>query len=236
MNAGLAFVYPEICQICGESRATPPEGYVCGRCRAQVQFIEAPMCERCGRPFQGDLTQTFECAQCQESQLHFSFARSAAVARSTLLEAIHAYKYRAGLWLEPFLTQILISRALPQLANAGWDLIVPVPLHPTKQRERGFNQSAQLAKHLARELGLPFCDHVLRRIVPTQTQTRLTREERHRNMRNAFAGISGEQIQGRRVIIVDDVFTTGATTSACAGALIKAGAAEVCVWTLARGI
>jgi ComF family protein len=236
LNVGLGFLYPEICQLCGEQRATAKEGFVCGRCWSHVRFIKPPFCERCGLPFEGDLTTPFECANCREMELHFSAARSAVAARGAVLEAIHRYKYQRALWFEPFLAGLLLRETVPALRGQDWDLIVPVPLHPLKQREREFNQAERLAVHLSAATRIPLNNNLLRRVVFTSTQTRLTRRERAANMRGAFAMRDGARLDGERVILVDDVFTTGATTSACAQALLAAGAGEVCVWTVARGI
>ena len=236
VNAGLGLVYPEVCQLCGAARATPSESYICGECRAKVRFIEPPFCERCGRPFQGDIHTAFECANCREMQWHFHSARSAVAAKDAVLEVIHRYKYNRALWFEPFLADLLIRAATPVLAERKPDVIVPVPLYPTKEREREFNQAERMARRLAAALKLPMNKRLVRRVVPTRTQTQLSRPERLENVRNAFAMRRGRRLNGERVLLVDDVFTTGATTSACAGALLAAGAAEVCVWTVARGI
>ncbi len=235
-NAGLGLIYPETCQLCRVRRAEPRDGLVCPQCWAQVRFIRPPFCERCGLPFHGDLTTTFECANCREMKLHFSSARSAAVARSVVLEAIHRFKYSHSLWFEDFLAGLLVREAAPVLQKEDWDCIAPVPLHPLKLREREFNQAERLAAHLSRATNIPLDCKSLRRIAPTATQTRLARTQRAANMRNAFAVCKGAQLDGQRIVLVDDVFTTGATTSACAEALRKAGAADVCVWTVARGI
>jgi competence protein ComFC len=236
MNAGLAWVYPEVCQLCGAARATPAEGYVCSGCRAAVRFIAPPFCERCGRPFEGDITTRFECANCREMDWHFHSARSAAVARDPVLAVIHRYKYHRALWFEPFLAELLIRAAGPTLVEQRPDLIVPVPLHPTKRREREFNQAERLANRLGAATQLPVNRKLLRRVRPTRTQTQLSRQERLVNVRNAFALRKGQRLNGERVVLVDDVFTTGATTSACAKVLAAAGAGEVCVWTVARGV
>ncbi len=236
VNVGLGFFYPEICQLCGEQRATAADGYVCGRCWSHVRFIKPPFCERCGLPFEGDLTTPFECANCREMELHFSAARSAVVAHGPVREIIHRYKYQRALWFEPFLAGLVLREAAPVLREQHWDLIVPVPLHPLKQREREFNQAERLAVHLGTATEIQVNKKLLRRVVFTSTQTRLTRPERAANMRGAFAMRDGAQLDGERVILVDDVFTTGATTSACAQTLLAAGAGDVCVWTVARGI
>jgi ComF family protein len=236
LNAGLGLLYPEVCQLCQAARATPAEGYVCGDCRSKARFIQAPLCERCGRPYEGDITTRFECANCQEMEWHFQSARSAVVARDPVLEVIHRYKYQRALWFEPFLAELLIRAASPALAAQRPSMIVPVPLHPAKRREREFNQAERLAARLSAATQIPVNKRLLQRVVPTRTQTQLSRPERLDNVRNAFAMRQGQRLNGERIVLVDDVFTTGATTSACARVLAAAGAGEVCVWTVARGI
>jgi ComF family protein len=232
----LRLFYPGICQICDKERATPEHGFVCASCRQQVQFIRPPFCGRCGLPFQGDLTTTFECSNCREMKLFFISARSAVVAKTVVLEAIHRYKYRRHLWYEAFLAELLLREVAPALQGQKWDMILPVPLFPVKEREREFNQAEHLAISLSEATGVPLSKGLLYRVIPTMTQTRLSREQRAANMSNAFAVNKRTKLNGERIILVDDVFTTGATTNACARALILAGAGDVCVWTVARGL
>ena len=236
VKSGLALVYPEVCQVCGQARATPDESFVCASCRASVRFVEPPFCERCGCPFEGDITTVFECSNCRNQELYFSRARSAVVARDAVLEVIHRYKYQRAVWFEPFLAGLLIERARHEITSAQYAAIVPVPLHPTKQREREFNQAERLSIRLGRATGIPVNTRLVRRAIPTRTQTMLSREERQANVRNAFVPRSSAQLNGERLILVDDVFTTGATTNACARVLKAIGASEVTVWTVARGI
>jgi competence protein ComFC len=236
LDTGLGFFYPEICRLCEAERATARDGFVGAKCWTQVRFIRAPFCERCGLPFEGDLTAPFECTNCREMELHFSSARSAVVAKTVVLETIHRFKYQRALWFENFLADLLIREAAPVLRGQNWDFIVPVPLHPLKEREREFNQAENLANHLSDAVKIPVNKKLLRRVNATMTQTRLTKQERAANTRGAFAVRKPARLDGERVILLDDVFTTGATTSACAKALREAGAGEVCVWTVARGL
>ena len=157
-------------------------------------------------------------------------------ARDKIRDVIHRYKYQRALWFEPFLADLLIRAAVPQLAGQNWDWVVPVPLHPSKQHEREFNQAERLAARLGAATGISMNKRLVQRIVATRTQTQLSRKERLENVRRAFAMRGRQRLQGERIVLVDDVFTTGATTSACAGVLRAAGAGEVCVWTVARGI
>ena len=232
----MALVYPECCQLCGANRAGPDEGYVCRQCYGSARFIQPPFCQRCGMPYEGEITTVFECANCRELEFDFCSARSAVRAQGKVLEVIHRYKYQRALWFEPFLADLLVRQAAPELAKQKWDCIVPVPLHPGKRRQREFNQAERLARRLSRATGLPVNSGWLRRTVPTRTQTLLTRPERLANVCHAFALRPNARADGQRIVLLDDVFTTGATTSACASALRQAGAAEVCVWTVARGI
>lgn len=238
LEALLGFFYPAVCQLCGEERATVDDGYVCGGCWSRpggVRFIRPPFCGRCGLPYAGAITGPFECANCRGLDLAFRQARAAVVATPLILDVIHRHKYGHARWFEPFLASLLVREAGPELRPEDWDGIVPVPLFPVREREREFNQAAALASHLARATGLPLRGGWVRRTRATRTQTLLSRAERAENMHEAFAPAPGVQLDGARVVVVDDVLTTGATTSSCARALRAAGAADVCVWTLARG-
>lgn len=220
-------------------RANAKQGFVCPTCWSQagaIQFIRRPFCERCGLPYPGDLTTRFDCSNCDGVKLHFSFARSATVAKGLVREVIHRFKYQRHTWFEPFLVDLLLRELSPALLESNWDLVAPVPLHPQKEREREFNQSTRIAVGVSQATGIPCVPRLLCRTRKTETQTALSREERAANVRKAFALGGGFPLNGERVILIDDVFTTGATTNACAKTLRAAGASEVCVWTVARGI
>lgn len=237
LDAALDFIYPPVCQICGGRRCGALEGYVCADCWIKgVRFIKAPFCDRCGLPYQGEITISFDCSNCREMDLQFRYARSAVVAGGTVLEVIHRYKYNRALWFEPFLADVLVRQAEPLLNQERWDMMIPVPLHPVKQREREFNQAERLAAPLSRALKIPLRSDILRRTTETRTQTLLSRSERAANVRHAFALKTSDSLRGLKIIVFDDVLTTGATTSACARELRAAGAEDVCVWTVARGL
>jgi competence protein ComFC len=235
-DAALNLIFPPVCQVCREERATAAEGYVGGDCFSEVRFVVAPFCELCGLPFDGSLANPFICTNCHDVELHFDFARSAVHANGVILDVIHRYKYNRALCFEPFLSDLLVRQAAPFLKNESWDMIVPVPLHAAKLREREFNQAERLAQHLSKATNIPVNPGLMMRVKPTATQTQLTRAERAGNVHQAFAVRHGKKLDGEKIILLDDVLTTGATTSACAQILRRAGAGKIGVWTVARGI
>lgn len=236
LEAAWGFLYPPVCQLCQAEPATVVHGYVGEACRRQIRRVRAPFCQRCGLPFDANAGDTFECANCHGQDLQFDRAQAAVVAGGVVLEVVHRYKYGRQMWFEPLLGSLLAEAAVTVIAQEPWDMIVPVPLHPVKQREREFNQSARLAAWLGRATRLPVMAAALQRHRRTDTQTHLSRADRAGNVAGAFVCRPGLKLDGARVIVVDDVLTTGATTSDCARALRGAGAAAVGVWTVARGL
>lgn len=237
LDVGLNFFYPPVCQICREKRAEASESFICTSCiagKGGVRYLVPPFCSRCGLPQEGDITTEFECGNCKEMKLHFRYARSAVVTSPLLLHVIHRWKYNRALWFEPFLAELLVREATAILKEEKWDLIVPIPLHRVKRREREFNQAERLGKRLSRATGLPMNTGLVERVEFTRTQTQLSREERSDNVRRAFAPKAGKKLNGEKIILLDDVLTTGATTNACAKVLRDLGASDVCVWTVAR--
>lgn len=232
---GLAVVYPEVCQLCHDETARPEDGYVGAACLAQLKPIEAPFCRKCGQPFDGEIAGDFECTNCREMGLKFECARGVMRGTEEMLTAIHRFKYQQALWLEPLFRRLFAEVAVEQIRLWRGDCLVPVPLHPVRFRERGFNQAETLCRNLSQDVALPVVSRAVKRIRVTRTQALLSRGERLANMRGAFAPAK-MNLNGKRVVLVDDVLTTGATTSECAAACLKAGASAVCVWALARGL
>jgi ComF family protein len=151
-------------------------------------------------------------------------------------EAIHAFKFGGRRTLADPLGDLLAGLGLSALPGAAPDVLVPVPLHPCRARERGYNQALLLARRLERAWGVPVAVDALRRAVATQPQADLDAAARRRNVRDAFAVHSPELVAGRHVLLVDDVLTTGATAGECAMSLRRAGAATVGVLTVARAL
>ncbi|MCX7872699.1 MAG: ComF family protein [Verrucomicrobiae bacterium] len=231
----LSLVYPDICQICGKRRATKSESYICRECCKDVKRIVSPVCKVCGRHFEGNITVEFTCEKCQNEKTYYNIARSAVKYNGTILKALCAYKYNRAMWFEPFLASMLIEKAKEEIDAENWDCIVPVPLHFARKNERGFNQAERLSLRLSQALNIPMNVSILKRVKYTETQTALERRKRGENVKNAFTlKKKSLNINNLRVILVDDVMTTGATVNECAKTLRKGGASAVFVLTLAR--
>ena len=199
----------------------------CAACRAAAQSIEPPWCEKCGEPFVTDRL----CANCRNHPLAIEKIRSVALFDGVLRQAIHRFKYErlSGL-AEPFGNMLADYWQASQL-SADW--LIPVPLHPSRERDRGYNQSELLARYLARRVAVPVSGKGLRRTRATAVQMTLNAAERRQNVAGAFECVE-VRVRGARVVIIDDVGTTGATLDACAQAVLKAGAVSVMGLTLAR--
>lgn len=231
------FVMPVECISCSRPLGTDPVPFFCSTCWNRIEPITGPRCFRCDHPFVSSAaiswTPDHQCQHCLEQPPAFERAWTLFPYLPPLQDAICAFKYRGKFRLAYPLATLMI-RAIPAAIDA--DLIVPVPLHEGRLREREFNQSLLLADPLSRHLNLPVVATALVRVLATAPQTTLTRPERSRNLRRAFAVQNAGILADRRVLLVDDVFTTGTTVNQCAKTLLKAGASAVHVLTLARTI
>ncbi len=230
-------MWPLRCPACraGMSREAEP-GDFCPSCGDSLCPIEPPFCQGCAEPFPGDIPGDFTCPNCQGKRQAYDFAVCRWLSRGPVREAIHRLKYsHAAAMRLPLARLMLPALNDARLAGSDW-LLVPVPLHPRKHRERRYNQSAELARTLARLSGWPWRD-ALRRIRYTVSQAGLDRDDRLKNLRGAFSlrPRALPHIAGRDVLLIDDVLTTGATAHECALTLKNHGARKVVVLTAARG-
>ncbi len=228
--AALDLLLPPRCLACGATVATP--GSVCAGCWGVLRFISAPMCAACGFPFDYDPGPGTLCGQCAHQPPAFGCARSVLRYDDGSRDLVIAFKHRDRTDAAPAFGAWM-ARAGGELLDRA-DLLVPVPLHRLRLIQRRFNQSALLAHALAARSEVPCAPDALIRIRPTPSQGRLSRAARERNVQGAFKARRAGEVDGRRVLLVDDVLTTGATVSACARALLRAGAESVDVLTLAR--
>lgn len=233
----LNLLLPPICPLCSSDAL---DGRFCRKCLDSIRLITGPICICCGRPFVSQECESHLCGICIKNleKIPFSTARSVCIYEGALLDAIHMFKYNGKTSLaKPLIaimagTQHIFEKA--GLLFNSHDLVVPVPLHKKRLKERGFNQSLFLAKGLAGIYNLPVDYLNLKRIRATDPQVNLKGEDRINNVRGAFAAEDRAVFKDKRVLLIDDVYTTGATVLECSRVLKKAGAKSVDVVTLAR--
>jgi len=237
----LSVLLAPACAVCGQPLERPTLGPVCERCWRSILPLTPPLCDRCGDPlpaWRAISVPLARCPRCRRGRRHVDRARAIGGYDGSLRAIVHALKYEGRRSLARPLAAMMRARGADMLAGADW--VVPVPLHPSRRRERGFNQAADLAGYL----DVPTL-HALCRTRATATQTGLPAARRHRNVRGAFArtigregreGLDGQEgLEGSVVVLVDDVSTTGATLEACARVLKEvAGVREVRALTAAR--
>ena len=246
LDGVLAVAFPTECSLCGQELSSQGALRICQACWGTLQPWTGPVCTRCGLPFPSPHTldsATPQCGHCRADEPDFDKARSFGIYSGSLRQVILQLKFgrreRLGKRLGELLT--FVWGSIEELRGSALPLIIPVPLHPSRQRERGFNQAELLAAGLVRGLRgtcpkPPFvvaAGH-LRRCRATPPQTGLRRAARGENLRGAFEVVEPERVRERPVVLIDDVMTTGATLSACARTLKRAGAEQVMGLTLAR--
>lgn len=237
LNALLNLLLPPTCLLCGNDSK---KGQFCQVCMDKVKLITGPICTCCGKPFISQECEDHLCGECikNSEKVYFSKARSICIYKGILHDAIHQFKYSGKTSMaKPLIEIISIARnvnGMSWLRDSGHDLIVPVPLHKTKLKERGFNQSLLLAKGFAGMFNLPIDYINLKRIRATHPQVSLKGKDRINNVSGAFAVIEKSVFKDKDVLLVDDVYTTGATVRECSKILKMAGARSIDVVTLAR--
>jgi competence protein ComFC len=231
-------LFPNNCRICQTKIKSPLDasGKICSMCWLKLEYILPPYCIRCGHPA-GD-GHTASCNHCQNLTPSYSFARAVGRYNGVLREAIHLFKfqYREDL-AEPLAKSMVhyLSKSRDFADLTGYDYLVPVPLHKTKLRDREFNQVELLANYIAQQVAIPMVSDNLYRKKYTKPQMTIEATERLRNVRNAFAVRNPAVFKQKRVLLIDDIMTTGATVTECSRSLMNAGCMMVTVLVLARG-
>ena len=222
-SALLDFAFLPFCSLCRKS-LNDGERIVCEGCWSKMEVLAGPCCPRCGAPAPGP---GGGCLNCSGRAFRFGGARVLAGFDEGAQALIHLLKYREKPSVGVRLGRMLGEAVRGDSRMSGVDLILPVPLHRSRVRERGYNQSALIARGVGEALGRPVEEKALARTRATRTQTELSAEERVQNVSAAFVVRRPERVAGLRLLLVDDVITTGSTLDACAGVLLEAGAAEV---------
>lgn len=225
-------LFPPVCAGCRRHVSQP--GVLCGACWPKLRLLEKPWCPVMGTPFTHDMGEGFLSAEAIADPPPFERARAAVAYSGVARQMVQGLKYQDRTDLAPWMARWMLRAGAELIAEA--DVVVPVPLHWRRFLRRQFNQSAELARAVSKLSGLPFSPAAVRRVKLTRQQVGLERHEREENVRAAFRVPPEAEIEisGRRVLVIDDVFTTGATVRAVAKALKKSGAGAVDVLTFAR--
>jgi ComF family protein len=227
-------VYPRRCILCGEESNISQQMW-CNGCLDTLIELKTPYCYGCGIPFEPtEHVVQHLCHVCSKGIFHFDAARSIFLFGGQIKEAIHRFKYHGDVCIGRSL-ESMISVVNPHaLFESPIDLIVPVPLHPKRLRQRGFNQSARFARAISKRYKIELSLRALSRIRETRPQVELKKSERLENVRGAFSVRFPDEVRGRVVLLIDDIMTTGFTASECSKQLKAAGAEKVYVFTLLR--
>ncbi len=225
-------LYPRMCAACG-NWVGAGGNCLCWDCRSRLQWITPPFCRHCGDPSFGPQTHGYLCRYCLSAPPAFAMARSLTRYNGPCAAMIRSFKYGNACWTAAEMTQWLQEGVLLHFPAGIIDAVTFVPLSARKQRERTYNQAQILARGLARRMRMPYASGLIRQ-KDTVSQTRLNMLARRRNVRDAFTVRIPEWIRGRRILLVDDVMTTGATLAECARVLKNAGAADVYALTVSR--
>lgn len=234
--------FPIFCKMCGRRLLSEENPCFCPTCWEQSPRVERPFCNVCGEPQQGragfGALQNFPCAKCRkEPPRHCRRIHAAAIYEGAIAEAIRLFKFSERRRLAPVLGEVLRQFIVQEMDVERYSLIVPVPLHGVRQRERGYNQSELLAREIEDLFPEATVSEALSRTRPTRVQSRLhAPEERRANVAGAFAVRDDARLEGRSVLLVDDVVTSGGTIEECARMLRGGGAAEVDVIAVALPI
>jgi len=240
LNQLIDLLYPPRCALCGEFlwQDHREDGNrsvcFCEACLADFRKVLSPLCPVCGVPFLSGLAQDRVCEECLRKRPFYDAAAAPFLYEGSLMRAIHLFKYEAKSSLAGSLGPMLAEFAQAWPKPGHCPVIVPVPLHSKRLRERGFNQSLLLARHVAESLGAQIDFLALRRVRYTTPQTGLGKKERKKNVRKAFQVVEPSVFKGRTVLLVDDVATTGNTLDECARVLKRSGCKKVYGLTLAR--
>lgn len=234
LDAFLDFFFPGRCLVCGKDVINTQR--ICESCLLNIKYISSPICLKCGIPFNSGTGRDHLCGTCLTTKIYFTKARAVGFYEGVLQEAIHQFKYNKKTFLAKPLASFMVNCGLDSIDLESYNFLVPVPLHPKRLRERGFNQALSLAKYIGKKCRIPIDYLSLKRVRWEEPQINLSKKERERNVRGAFSLYNKDRFKGSNILLIDDVYTSGATVNECAKVLIKARTASVDVLTLCRAV
>ena len=228
----LRMLYPQTCPICGKI-VKPVHGLICPGCKAKIPYVKSPTCMKCGKPLESDrIEYCFDCAHTPKS-----YERSLALVTYTpaISKALSRVKYRNCRQNLDFFCEEMLRRYRAVIRGWGAQALIPVPIHPSRRRQRGFNQAEEIGIRLEKDLDIPMDCKVLFRSKKTLPQKELNDIQRRKNLEQAFFAIPKAAAPYETVILLDDIYTTGSTAQACTNALKRAGIKQVYLLVIAVG-
>jgi len=229
LKAFLDLVLPPVCYVCG--RACSGKYGLCEVCLSKIKYIAPPRCPKCGR----HLASNHLCHECLSRNPSVEKSWSCCHYEGMIKECVHLFKYKGYVGLVDIFRDVMINFIRKNELQKEIDLIVPVPVYPTKKRERTYNHAEVLAASVSKKLAIPVDINNLKKISWTRSQSELDRKKRLKNVKGTFLAVDKLVFSGRNILLVDDVYTTGATVNECAKALLSTNAKKVISLTLARG-
>lgn len=231
-RAVLDLFYPPTCPGCGRDVAEEPD-LICHDCWHRLTYLTGPFCRRCGSPTQEPVAPRW-CDQCPTPAPEFDVCRSVVAYCDTMRRILHAYKFDGRRRLSRPLSRLLLWGYQRYYAGQAFDVVLPVPLHSSRLREREFNQATEMLRHLQKEAGLPLEENIVRRVRATVPQSTLQGPNRYANVAGAFDVDDDSKVREGRILVVDDMLTTGNTVSEISRVLKKHGARFIAVLTACR--
>jgi ComF family protein len=227
-------IFPPRCLACDGIINQHSDQVFCSVCLEKISFITGSFCPICGLPFLDSPAGSHICGNCLEKKPYYTKARAVAAFKTVIMDAIHKFKYGRSISTGHALGSFMAGFSFPDFDFSEYSLLLPVPLHIKRLQERGFNQSLLLAKEIGKKYQLPVNFSLLKRCKFTLTQAGLNKAEREKNIKGAFSVTDKKKVAGKHIILIDDVYTTGATVNECAKVLLKADAQQVAVLALSR--
>lgn len=238
-NYLINIIFPSKCLVCGRILPIREEARVCSQCWENIEFVKPPFCAKCGRPLPAPHRSSGAgfalCFDCSREPPLFGRMRAVGIYNQPLRKCIHLLKYRNKTRLAQPLGQLMVNYMKQYYNNQKFNLLIPVPLHPSRLKERGFNQSKLLAEPISKFFNIPLASHLLKRVQNTRSQFELTKHERQENLKNAFAVTHPELVWEKSILLIDDISTTGTTINECTKPLLASGAKFIWALVLAHG-
>mgnify|MGYP005847147201 CR=1 FL=1 len=232
--SSINLLFPLRCLVCGKDINQYQSIPLCEEHLAMINLTKKPFCEKCGRKLSSEMQSEYICITCRDTKWHFDRQFSATVYNEVMQELVHLYKYGMRNYLASSLASFMIKFMDDYIDAKTIDFVIPVPLHWRRYLYRGFNQAYEIARRFSHQYSSKISTGNLRRIRYTTPQVGLSNEERKKNIRGAFTVINPERLTGKNILLIDDVFTTGATMNECARILKESGVLSVTGFTLSQ--